>query len=221
MLARKDLKIIKHFENARECFPTVMIEGGVSYFYKVPVKTDCLFNGHRINLSQYDILVDPKYFELLEKTRDLPKIDSIFLNRGHYKVETNDKALHDQKGKNDIICYVSEIKAKNRQKYIDKKYLIDHHWKVITARANGNKKNFGYMKVISPDEIYTNSYIAFKVRSEQEGENLISYLKCKLPNMLLGARKISQDINTGTIKWIPLPPLDHAWNDELVEKYFL
>ena len=38
--------------------------------------------------------------------------------------------------------------------------------------------------------------------------------------MLSFLRKISQDINETTCKWIPLPPLDKEWSDEEIYKYF-
>jgi hypothetical protein len=45
-------------------------------------------------------------------------------------------------------------------------------------------------------------------------------MKCKLPNFMLGLRKISQHISKSTCKWIPLVPLNKEWNDDEVYKYF-
>jgi len=221
MLSRKDIQLIQHYDNCKECFPSVEIKGGVSYFLKVPGVTECYFNGIKIDLSKYDILVEPKYIEILEKTRNYPSVSDIYMNRGYYKLETNDKNLRDTKEDNDVTCYVSELKKKDRKKYVNNKFCKDAVWKVITARASGGgRSGFGFMAVIQPDEIYTNSYIGFKVGNKEEGENLISYLKCKLPNLLLACRKISQDISTDTVKWIPIVPLDRKWTDETVYEYF-
>jgi len=222
MLARDDISLIRHYENSKECFKNVLIEGGVSYFLKTPNKCQCMFNNIPIELNKYDILVEPKYLEILEKVKHKQTIETIFMKGSHYKIRPNDKRLTDEKMEDSVICYVSSLKKKDRKRYIKRSdcKVIDTKWKVITARANGNKKCFGFMTVIAPNEVYTDSYIGFEVKTEKEGLNLISYLKCKLPNFLLASRKISQDISTDTIKWIPLVPLDRSWTDDEVNRYF-
>ena len=70
------------------------------------------------------------------------------------------------------------------------------------------------------DEVHTGSYISFKTHDINQANSLLSYLKCKLPNFMLSLRKISQHINESTCKWIPLPPLDQEWTDDLVYEYF-
>ena len=45
-------------------------------------------------------------------------------------------------------------------------------------------------------------------------------MKCKLPNLLLSLRKSSQDISEATCKWIPLPPLNKEWTDDIIYKYY-
>jgi hypothetical protein len=45
-------------------------------------------------------------------------------------------------------------------------------------------------------------------------------MKCRLPNMLLSLRKISQNISSDTCKWIPIPTLNKDWTDDDVYKYF-
>lgn len=69
-------------------------------------------------------------------------------------------------------------------------------------------------------EVCNQSYILFKVNTESEAKSLLSYLKCRLPNFMLFLRKISQDIQESSIKWIPLPLLNQEWTDKKVYKYF-
>ena len=106
------------------------------------------------------------------------------------------------------------------------KYIDDYDfnetnkfWKVITARANGKNPNFGAKFVGNPNEIYTDSYISFRVNNEDEAKSLLSYLETKFANHMLSIRKISQDISENTCKWIPLVPLDRIWTDEKVCEY--
>lgn len=76
------------------------------------------------------------------------------------------------------------------------------------------------MFIGKPNEICNQSYIIFEVKSENEVKSLLSYLKCKLPNLLLSLRKLSQDISGSKCKWIPLPPLNKEWTDDKIYKYF-
>ena len=71
-----------------------------------------------------------------------------------------------------------------------------------------------------PNEVHSNSYVSFNVNNETEANSLLSYLQCKLPNFLLSLRKISQHINESTISWIPLPPLNIIYNNDIVYKYY-
>ena len=58
------------------------------------------------------------------------------------------------------------------------------------------------------------------MNSENEAKSLLSYMKCKLPNLLLSLRKSSQDISEATCKWIPLPPLTNEWTDDMIYTYY-
>lgn len=222
MLSRKDILFIKHVQESKKWFSNVVIKGGVNYFLKVPYETECDFNNQKIILNKYDILLEPDYRALIDKICHHPSIDTIHMSRSYYSIETNDKRLHDVKQIDDIDCYVSVKKSIDRKKFINKKYCSKNPtWKVITPEANGKEKSgFGYMTIIEPENVYSNSYIGFEVKNKEAGENLISYLKCKLPNTLLNTRKITQHINAFTLKWIPLVPLNKKWNDKEVYEYF-
>ena len=222
MKERKDIKYIIHENNASKWFGNhVSIEGGCSYFLKDSYyEGPCQFNGMMYDLSKYDIIIKPKFHQIMDRMIHYPSINEIYMTRGFYKLETNDKRLKDN-GK--IVVYVSSLKKSDRKKYIDDFQFTPENttWKVITSRANGSSPSFGNFKcILTPKEIYTNSYIGFKVKTKQEGESLISYLNCKLPNYILSVRKISQDINTDVIKWIPIVPLDRIWTNESVYDYF-
>ena len=70
------------------------------------------------------------------------------------------------------------------------------------------------------NEIHSGSYISFGVKNEKEIKSLFSYMKCKLPNLMLSLRKISINMNKNVCKWIPLPPLDRTWTNEEIYKYY-
>ena len=221
MLKRKDIVYIQHFNNASKIFGnSVSIEGGVNYYLKDTTYNGlCNFNGNKINIGKYDILVSNSlYYNLLDKLTKYPNISSI-CNGRYFGIETNDKRFVVQNQKT-LKCYVSKVKGFT--KYIDKDFIKKDYnfWKIITARANGGKKYFGNMFIGNDTEVHSGSYISFKIKNKIEAESLLSYLKCKLPNILLGLRKISQDISGKTCKWIPLPPLDEIWTNEKIYKYY-
>lgn len=219
MLARKDIRSIRHIENASSVFGSaVSIEGGICVLYvDRSYSGPCVYNGIPTDLSAFDIIVDSKYSQLIADMGAHPSLASLCQGRC-YGIETNDTRLTDDSSL--VPCFVS--KAKGGVKYIDPAHVETDasSWKVITARANGKAKKFGNTFIGPPNHVHTGSYISFNVSSEMEARSLVSYMACKLPNLLLGLRKVSQDINVSTCKWIPLPPLDRIWTDDAVTAYY-
>ena len=220
MMNRKDIKVINHEDDSKKWFGSnIVIEGGVNYFLKDSNHNGvCTFNSKMYDLSKYDCIIKPEFHEIIDAVNKLENVRNIYRSSGFYKYRTNDKRLEDT---GTIKCYVSILKSKNRCKYIDK-YDFDNEntfWKVITARANGKSPKFGAMFIGKPDEIYTDSYISFRVANEVQAKSLMSYLQTKIANHLLSIRKISQDISENTCKWIPLVPLDRIWTDDTVCDY--
>ena len=225
MLSRIDIVYIKHFNDARKIFGnTVDIKGGVNYFLKdVGYKGQCSYNNIMLNLNDCDILIEPKYLPLIKKISQFPKLNKSYRSKGYYEIPLTDKRLHDCFIiDDDIKCYVSQMKGSI--KYIKKDSIKDNKfgkWQIITPSASyGAFSGFGNLIIGSPNEVYSETYISFAVDTEKEAQSLLSYMKCRLPNILLSIRKISQNISSDTCKWIPLPPLNKEWSDEEVYKNF-
>jgi site-specific DNA-methyltransferase (adenine-specific) len=228
MLNRKDINFIKHINNASSIFGNfVDIKGGVNYFLIDKDYTGlCSYNNTLIDLTKYDILVESKYYDIIDKLIGYKSITDIYIGR-YFGVESNDKRLIDKdtidKAKlNDYItCYVSQ--QKGNKKYIDKKTILrdTNFYKVITPiAAHSGKSGFGNIFIGLIDEIHTGSYNSFKTKTLDEAKSLLSYLNCKLPHFMLMLRKISLNISGDTCKWIPLPPLDRIWNNDDIYQYF-
>ncbi|ARF10351.1 putative site-specific DNA-methyltransferase [Hokovirus HKV1] len=222
MINRNDIVYIKHYDDASKIFGNMVnIEGGINYFL-IDEKHNglCNYNGSNIQLNNYDILVDSKYYDIINKLSEYENITKYYISQDYYKIQTNDKRLVNDYVNNTIKCYVSQ--QKGFIKYIDKKEIkkLYNDYKVITARANGKNKCFGNTFIGNPNKVHSKSYISFNLKSEIEAKSLLSYLKCKLPNFMLSLRKITQDISESTCKWIPLVPLDREWTDDDIHKYF-
>jgi len=225
MINRNDIVFIKHYYDASKLFGNnIRLQGGINYFLiDKSYNGLCNYNNNFIKLNKYDILVDNKFYKIIDTLLDYINhynLSNIYLGR-YYNIEVNDKRLFNEELQNCIRCYVS--KQKGFIKYIDKRYVNKDYnfYKVITARANGTSEStFGNIFIGDLISVHTGSYISFKTDSESKSKSLLSYLKCRMPNFMLYLRKTSQDISETTCKWIPLPPLDRIWNDELVYDYF-
>jgi len=220
MLIRTDIVYIKHFDDACKIFGnSVEIKGGVNYFLKdVNYNDSCKFNGITTKLNKYDIFVDGKFHNIIDKIIKFPSIKNIFKGR-YFNIETNSKDL-DMNNKN-IKCYVSKLKG--LIKYINKNNIKQqyNYWKLITPTGSYKAySGFGDLYILNKNEVHTTSYVQFKINTKEEADNLLSYMKTKLPNFMLSLRKNSQLISASTCKWIPLPPLNRKWTDEKIYKYF-
>jgi site-specific DNA-methyltransferase (adenine-specific) len=223
MINRTDIVYINHHIDASKIFGKLVdIKGGVNYFLIDKYYNGlCNYNGGLIKLNRYDIIIDNKYDNIIDKMHKFCKITTIYNSQEHYKIQSNDKRLKNIQNKNDIICYVS--KQKGFIKYINKNEIKTQYnkWKVLTTSASHSEKSgFGNIFIGKIDEVHCKSYIGFNVNSESDALSLLSYMKCKLPNLLLSLRKLSHNLSADTCKWIPLPPLNKEWNDEEVYKYF-
>jgi site-specific DNA-methyltransferase (adenine-specific) len=226
MLARKDIRFIRHIDDETSVFGSgVSIKGGVNYFMvERGYVGDCEYNGRLMDLSTLDVLVDSRFIPLIAKMTEHPSITTIYRPSGEYKIRTNGKlngvsVLCDDPSM--TPCYVS--KQNGFLKYIDPSIapVSSRSWKVVTPRAaHGHGSGFGSKFIGDVSAIHTDSYISFNVPSQAEAASLASYLDCRLPNKLLSLRKCSQDISANTCKWIPLPPLDRVWADEAVAAYY-
>jgi hypothetical protein len=107
MINRNDLIYINHFNDACKIFGnSVSIEGGVNYFL-IDKKYNglCFYNGSNIKLNNYDILLDSKYYNIVNKILNYNKITSLYHGQGYFNIKTNNNKLSDD---NKLIkCYVS------------------------------------------------------------------------------------------------------------------
>ncbi len=220
MINRKDIVYIRHIDDASTVFGNLVdIKGGVNYFLVDGNHNGlCDFNGSKIKLDNFDIILDNKYYDVVDHLSKYNKLTDLYIGR-YFGIESNDKNLTDDEQL--VKCYVSQQKGFVR--YIDEKFIKKKYdfYKVITPKASfGANSGFGNVFIGNMDEIHTGSYISFKVSNENKAKSLASYMKCKLPNFMLSLRKSSHNLCEDTCKWIPLPPLNRVWTDDTIYKHF-
>lgn len=220
MLQRTDIRYIKHINDSKEVFGSnITVKGGINYFLKDKnYRGKCLFNGYPISLKRFDVLVEYKDVKLVERMRQFKTITSIYIPSSYFRIQTNDERLSTTQNK--ILCHVSS--KKGSKKYISSAEVqgIENFWKVLTpSAAHEHGSGFGRFLIAGPDEVFSQSFIAFRVTNKKQAISLVSYLQCELPNYLLSLRKGSQHINQSTCKWIPLVPLNQIWSNATLHAY--
>lgn len=78
-------------------------------------------------------------------------------------------------------------------------------------------------RILFPGEVNTESYITLGLYDTQnQAENFVSYMKCKLSRLLLRQAISSVNINREVFKFVPIQDFDKPWTDEeLYAKYNL
>jgi len=225
MMESNKIKVIKHFDNASKIFGnSVEIKGGVSYFlFDNNYNDKCFFNGVKFNLSDFDVIVSKTdSVSIVSKIINFKSISTICHPRSFFGIDISDKRIvNDKVDERYKVCYVS--KHKGYSKWIDSNKVKkkSNSYRVVTPRAaTRGGEGFGNLFITAPDEYITDSYISFWVNNENEAKSLLSYLKTKFSNYLLGLRKVSQTVKGDTCKWIPMVPFDREWTDEKLFEYF-
>jgi len=222
-MIKSNIREIIHYEDARDIFGyNVKIRGGVSFTYVDKDYNDLpKFNGMEIDLDQFDIIVDPRYTDLLNKVIEITdsSLSSRVKSQNYFGFPANESLFKEEESEDSVKVYVS--KKKGETMWVNKNHIRDSYklegYKVFTPAASGSTKELGAFgnKIIGyPSEVASKSYVVIPVDSEQEAQSLVSYMNTKFCNFFLSLRKKTQNIKPDTCKWIPNIPLDRIWNDE-------
>ena len=142
--------------------------------------------------------------------------------RGRNNKKANDVALYTSGG----ITYVTPEEVKRNTQWVGK-------YKVIFSKAtcehagtpdkNGKYRVFSTMRVLTPNEICTQSYLVGGVFDTlMEAEFYLGYLKTKFVRGLILPTLTSQDLSADRFLFVPLQDFSKPWTDEeLYMKYNL
>lgn len=225
MLARRDIRLIEHVDDARVWFPTVRIQGGVHFFLKdSDYSGPCHFNGVPVDLGRYDCVVKPALHSVIDAVWHRPwrSLAVLAIPQSHFSIESNDVRLNASDGPE---CFVSLSRARRlgsegRVAHVRDYRITDSCWKVITtSAAHSAGSGFGFIAIAAPNQIHSKSYISFRCSDIDEARSLLSYLQTDFANEMLAVRKMSQAVSTDTVRWIPLLPLDRIWTDRSVRAF--
>jgi site-specific DNA-methyltransferase (adenine-specific) len=243
MLNDNRIRIIYDYPDANDCFPGVLISGGVMYFVwnatnpgKCEIHTitgDDELPVMKRDLNEFDVFIrENQAVPILKKVKGKNEetLDKIASSRKPFGLATNfaDFDLADNPDKYKI--YSSNQVGVRKVGYVQKSLITKGHnlidkWKVLMPKAYriGSSKDGGYINAIiaEPNSVATETFIVLGVfNSKEESENFVKYIKTRLFRFLVSLRKITQDATAKVYAFVPNLTMDQVWTDEkLYERY--
>ena len=234
MLHDRHIKMLVDYFDSEDCFPGIDLSGGVCYFlWDRDNEGDCMITSHRNGYES--TLVRP----LLEKGCDsfvrfnesisiLHKIQQ----KNFVSFESQISArkpfgdIKPQKQGGDIKVY-----AYPHDGYIERCKIIQHtswidKYKVFIAKAYGERGDFPYMVIGKPfigkpKTCCTETYLHIgPFISEDEAENVVSYLKTRFFRFFVLFKKNTQNAARGVYSFVPLQDFSEPWTDEKLNKKY-
>lgn len=233
MLNDDQIRTIVDYVDARECFPSVDIAGGVCYFlWKKGSSGDCKvinkFIGKDIvstrPLNEFNTFIrfGPAVAivrKITSKNED--KMTKIISSTRPFGLKTSDRP--DGKGELHLISSkgagaISYSRVTNGKNMINK-------WKVITSKTShdhagqpdkdGTRRVLSRTEILKPKYVCTESYIVLGCFSnKRQAENCMKYVRTKFVRFLVSLLSFSQDITRERFSFVPLLDMNEEWNDE-------
>lgn len=228
MLGDTHIRAIFDYVDSKDCFPTVDISGGVSYFlWDAKHKTNCQFTNHfggnantlPRKLDEFNIFVrNNGALSLIHKVKAMSKtmlnaqispqtpFGFVSTYRGTAQPETDPTCVM-LKSSGDASYVLREDIKKNQQwidlhKVIFSKATCEH---AGTPDRNGQYRVLSALALLQPQCVCTQSYlVAGAYATAEEAENLLTYLKTKFVRYLILQTITSQDLSPEKFMFVPL-----------------
>ena len=241
MLSDCRLSHIVDFSDSKDCFPSgVDIPGGICYFlWEKDHKGLCkvknvLKDGREIvadrKLDEYDTFIrSNSALSIVKKALSYNEglMSQMVSSRRPFGLDSN--TPFEENG--DVILRSSKGLGKIKRSRIVSGADLLPKWKVIVSKVSfehaGVPDKDGMMRVLSvlqvlpPNSACTESYlVAGSFDSEEEANNLVSYLKTKFVRFLIMQMLASMNMSKASYSFVPSQDFSKPWSDdELYEKY--
>lgn len=243
MLNDRRINTIVDYPNPKDCFPTLNISGGVSYFlWDKEYNGDCflvnMIQGtksiQRRSLNEFDIFV--RYNDAINIIRKITKSTKNFLSeiissRKPFGIDSFVRG-NNVKTKQSVTVYSSAgIGYLPRSSILQGKEFIDLH-KVIIGKAlsghigetdeKGQVRVLARMFVLEPGSVCTESYLlAGGYKNKNEALHLELYFKTKFLRFLLLQALTSMNITKDKFRFVPMQDFtsksDIDWSKSVAE----
>ena len=234
MLSDCHLKYLVDYANSAECFPGVVIAGGVNYFlWDREYCGDCTIENRKNKvvtittrkLSEFNIFVrDNVAVSIIRKIKkiDSNSFDACVFSRNYFGIVSNENGHKEKKADEYILFSLKGYSYIDKNKVSDKANIA-HSYKVIMTKAmsGGNKPSSdgkyqvaSTIKILNPEEVCTETYLILKDFSNvRNAENLCVYVKTKFFRFLLLQALTS--INISKEKFCFVPMQDFTGNSDI------
>ena len=243
MLHDDRLRKLVDYPMSEDCFIGVKIEGGVCYFLwdrdnagiceiktignkKVSIAKRKLLEGGCDIFIRYNDAIS-----ILNKVKKLNEksFSSIVSSRKPFGFATNFNSYQKSGGDYSLKIYGNKFIG-----YLDKNFVIPRNetwidkYKIFISKAYGMgdinyTQVIGQPFVVGPNSLCTETYIVVgPFNSEQEANNVLSYMKTKFFRFLVILIKSTQDCTQKVYQFVPMQDFSENWADEkLYKKYNL
>ena len=242
MLNDKRMHTIVDYIRDKDAFPTINVNGGVSYFlwskeHKGKCSITTIEQGGEVgnaslrDLNEFDIFVRRnEAVEILRKVRKerepnfsnfVSSLKPFGLRTNFFGSENSSKLRNIKLYSSGKVTWISKDQIETNLDWVDK-------WKVMIAAATDGNENYPLPIwdqagpfISSPGEACTETYlIASLAKNKEEAKNIIAYMKTKFFRFLVSLRKVAQHNKSENFSFVPALPMNKVWtDDELYKKY--
>lgn len=243
MIKDKSMRILHDFPETKDCFPGLNIRGGVCYFlWDRDYHGKCQIYSHIKDTVEYserylqegDTDVFIRYntaIQILHKVERLKEqtFGDIVSSRKPFGIDSNYTGFS---AKRDEIHHVKLYRF-GKDGYVDNGSVLKNRdligkYKIIVSKASPGGDEYPHMIIsqpiiAEPYSVCTETYLVVKdVTSEEEGKNVVSYMKTKFFRFMMSLVKNTQNISKGCFSFVPLQDFSHPWTDGMLyDKYGL
>lgn len=246
MMRDHHIKLLVDYSNAKECFPSNSVGGGVCYFvwdrdYNGPCKFTNINSGTKTvsvrNLDEFPVVVRYNVgVRILQKVlHGNPKcLDSIASPLTPFGLSTSVRGEEKPTQQCSVKLYSSESVSYISKDLITKGLDYVDKYKVIVGKLGAEHalepdKDGKFriitssMKPIGPNSVCTHSYfVVGPFDTEKEANSLYSYLRTKFARFLILLSMTAINLSRSVLIFVPIQVFDHEYSDqELFEKYKL
>lgn len=243
MIHSDHIRVIHDYQNSSDCFSGVEIKGGISYFlYDRDNAGKCDFISHEGDkiVSREERFLHEEGCDVLVRYNDLVSIyrkarqeghfvpfSTIVSGRSPFGLNTNHYGTKNRTNATDVMYFERKGFTYIERSRITKNLDAISKWKLYIAKTAEDGKLPG--KVIGnitdgkPGTICSGTYlIVGPFDSEQEMNNVRTYMQTKFFRALVAANKISQDAYAKVYDGVPMQDFTRPWTDaDLYAKYQL
>ncbi len=244
MLKNKGVVKLVDFADSSDCFPTVNIAGGISYYlWEKGFTNECIIynmgkDGVKSqltrNLDDFDVFVrDNNAYRVIKKIQKFKEttMNSHVHSRNTFSLPSNYRGHKDLRAGDYLLLSSNGFSYIKPTEISIGEDILNSYKVIITyAMSGGNKPSsegnyqvLSSLMILKPKEVCTETFLILdRFTNEKEAIGLASYAKTKFFRYLLLQSLSSIHITKDSFRFVPLQDFTRPWTDaDLYAKYKL